>query len=156
MTDERELDDGLAAFDRLGREMGETNRLLRTVQSDQDARSRQERTLSAEMQNVLKQATEASQTALQTSQIEMRSSATLDRSNGLPDRSGGVWRGIFLRSAGRNRKRAGGRISESPEPGSGRKLGEHPGRTASLWPRSTRRPRYVDPMQGRRLDYGVP
>jgi len=74
MTDERELDDGLAAFDRLGREMGETNRLLRTVQSDQDARSRQERTLSAEMQDALKQATEASQTALQASQIEMRSS----------------------------------------------------------------------------------
>jgi hypothetical protein len=27
MTDERELDDGLAAFDQLGREMAETNRL---------------------------------------------------------------------------------------------------------------------------------
>ena len=74
MTDERELDDGLAAFDQLGREMAETNRLLRAVRSDQEARNRQERTLSAEMQAALKQATRASQEALQASQAKIRSS----------------------------------------------------------------------------------
>ena len=42
MSDERELDDGLAAFDQLGREMAETNRLLRAVRSDQAARNQQE------------------------------------------------------------------------------------------------------------------
>ena len=46
MTDERELDDGLAAFDQLGREMVETNRLLRAVQSDQTTRNQQEHALS--------------------------------------------------------------------------------------------------------------
>lgn len=74
MTDERELDDGLAAFDQLGREMAETNRLLRAVRSDQAARNQQEHTLSAEMQTALKQATEASQEALQASRTEIRSS----------------------------------------------------------------------------------
>ena len=74
MTDERELDDGLAAFDQLGREMAETNRLLQSVRSDQATRSRQEHALSAEMQTALKQATEASQKALQASQAEIRSS----------------------------------------------------------------------------------
>jgi len=74
MTDERELDDGLAAFDQLGREMAETNRLLRAVRSDQAARNQQEHTLSAEMKAALKQATGASQKALQASQTEIRSS----------------------------------------------------------------------------------
>jgi len=74
MTDERELDDGLAAFDQLGREMAETNRLLRAVRSDQAARNQQEHTLSAEMKAALKQATGASQKALQASQAEIRSS----------------------------------------------------------------------------------
>ncbi|NHO43338.1 replication protein [Acetobacter fabarum] len=74
MTDERELDDGLAAFDQLGREMAETNRLLRAVRSDQATRNQQEHDLSAEMQAVLKQATGASQKALQASQAEIRSS----------------------------------------------------------------------------------
>ncbi|MBS1023530.1 replication protein [Gluconobacter cerinus] len=74
MTDERELDDGLAAFDQLGREMAETNRLLRAVRSDQAARNQQEHTLSAEMTAALKQATGASQKALQSSQTEIRSS----------------------------------------------------------------------------------
>jgi len=74
MTDERELDDGLAAFDQLGREMAETNRLLRAVRSDQAARNQQEHTLSAEMKAALKQATGASQKALQSSQTEIRSS----------------------------------------------------------------------------------
>jgi len=74
MTDERELDDGLAAFDQLGREMAETNRLLRAVRTDQATRNRQEQALSAEMQTALKQATGASQEALQASQTEIRSS----------------------------------------------------------------------------------
>lgn len=74
MTDERELDDGLAAFDQLGREMAETNRLLRGVQTSQTERNRQENTLSAELKTALKQATEASQEALQASQTEIRSS----------------------------------------------------------------------------------
>mgnify|MGYP001210268117 CR=1 FL=1 len=74
MTEEHELDDGLAAFDQLGREMAETNRLLRAVRSDQAARNQQEHTLSAEMQTALKQATGASQKALQASQTEIRSS----------------------------------------------------------------------------------
>lgn len=74
MTNERELDDGLAAFDQLGREMAETNRLLRAVRSDQAARNQQEHTLSAEMKAALKQATGASQKALQASQTEIRSS----------------------------------------------------------------------------------
>ncbi|QQX92819.1 replication protein (plasmid) [Gluconobacter sphaericus] len=74
MTNERELEDGLAAFDQLSREMAETNRLLRTVRSDQTIRSQQEHALSAEMQDALKQATEASQVALQASQTEIRSS----------------------------------------------------------------------------------
>ena len=73
MTNEHELDDGLAAFDQLGREMAETNRLLRIVRTDQEARNLQERTLSAEMQAALKQATGASQEALQVSQTEIRS-----------------------------------------------------------------------------------
>ncbi|MFT8816299.1 replication protein [Acetobacter fabarum] len=72
MSDERELDDGLAAFDQLGREMAETNRLLRAVRTDQDTRNRQEQDLSAEMQTALKQATGASQKALQASQTEIR------------------------------------------------------------------------------------
>lgn len=74
MTNERELDDGLAAFDQLGREMAETNRLLRAVRSDQATRNQQEHTLSSEMQTALKQATGASQKALQASQTEIRSS----------------------------------------------------------------------------------
>lgn len=74
MSDEQELDDGLAAFDQLGREMAETNRLLRAVRSDQAARNQQEHTLSAEMKAALKQATGASQKALQAAQTEMRSS----------------------------------------------------------------------------------
>lgn len=74
MTDERELDDGLAAFDQLGREMAETNRLLRSVQTSQTERNRQENTLSTELKSALKQATEASQEALQASQTEIRSS----------------------------------------------------------------------------------
>jgi len=74
MTDERELDDGLAAFDQLGREMAETNRLLRGVQASQTERNRQENTLSAELKTALEQATEASQEALQASQTEIRSS----------------------------------------------------------------------------------
>ena len=74
MSDEHELDDGLAAFDQLGREMAETNRLLRAVRSDQAARNQQEHTLSAEMKAALKQATGASQKALQASQTEIRSS----------------------------------------------------------------------------------
>jgi len=73
MTDERELDDGLAAFDQLGREMGETNRLLRAVRTDQMARNQQEHALSSELQTVLKQATEASQKALQAAKVELRS-----------------------------------------------------------------------------------
>ena len=74
MTDERELDDGLAAFDQLGREMVETNRLLRAVRSDQTTRNQQEHALSAEMQTALKQATGASQKALQAAKTEIRSS----------------------------------------------------------------------------------
>ncbi|MCP1247270.1 replication protein [Acetobacter cerevisiae] len=74
MTDERELDDGLAAFDQLGREMAETNRLLRAVRSDQATRNQQEQALSDEMKAALKQATGASQEALQASQTEIRSS----------------------------------------------------------------------------------
>jgi hypothetical protein len=74
MTNERELDDGLAAFDQLGREMAETNRLLRSVQTDQEARNRQEHALSAEMQTALKQATGASQNALQAAKAKIRSS----------------------------------------------------------------------------------
>jgi len=74
MTDERELDDGLAAFDQLGREMAETNRLLRSVRTDQASRSQQEHTLSVEMQTALRQVTGASQKALQASQTEIRSS----------------------------------------------------------------------------------
>lgn len=74
MTDERELDDGLAAFDQLGREIAETNRLLRAIRSDQATRNQQEHILSAEMQAALKQATGASQKALQASQTEIRSS----------------------------------------------------------------------------------
>ncbi|KXV36393.1 replication protein [Gluconobacter japonicus] len=74
MTNERELDDGLAAFDQLGREMAETNRLLQAVQSDQATRNRQEQALSAEMQTALRQAVGASQEALRASQTEIRSS----------------------------------------------------------------------------------
>jgi len=73
MTDERELDDGLAAFDQLGRSMAETNRLLSRVQSSQAERNRQEDALSAELQAALKQATGASQKALQASKVEFRS-----------------------------------------------------------------------------------
>ncbi|MDG6095774.1 replication protein [Acetobacter sp. AN02] len=73
MTDERELDDGLAAFDQLGREMAETNRLLRAVRSEQATRNQQEHALSSEMQAALRQATGASQKALQASQTEIRS-----------------------------------------------------------------------------------
>ncbi|NHO43332.1 replication protein [Acetobacter fabarum] len=74
MTDEHELDDGLAAFDQLGREMAETNRLLRAVRSDQATRNQQEHALSVEMQTALKQATGASQKALQASQTKIRAS----------------------------------------------------------------------------------
>jgi len=73
MSDDRELDDGLAAFDQLGRTMSETNRLLRSVQSSQTERNRQETALSAELQTALKQATGASQKALQASKTELRS-----------------------------------------------------------------------------------
>ena len=74
MTGEHELDDGLAAFDQLGREMAETNRLLRAVQSDQVTRRQQEHDRSTEMQAALRQATKASQKALQAAQAEIRSS----------------------------------------------------------------------------------
>jgi len=74
MQNDQELDDGLAAFDQLGREMAETNRLLRVVQSEQATRNQQEHTLSAEMQTALRQATKAAQKALEASQIKIRSS----------------------------------------------------------------------------------
>lgn len=74
MSTDSELDDGLAAFDRLGREMTATNHLLRAVQSSQSTRNQQEQALSAEMQAALRQATAASQKALQASQTEIRSS----------------------------------------------------------------------------------
>jgi len=74
MTDERELDDGLAAFDRLGREMAETNRLLHDLQTSQKAREARESSLSANFQASLGQATGASQKALQAAQTEIRSS----------------------------------------------------------------------------------
>lgn len=73
MSDDRELDDGLAAFEQLGREMAETNRLLRSVQTSQSERNRQESSLSVELQAALKQATGASQKALQASKVELRS-----------------------------------------------------------------------------------
>lgn len=73
MSDDRELEDGLAAFDQLGRTMAETNRLLSRVQSSQTERTRQENALSVELQAVLKQATGASQKALQASKVEFRS-----------------------------------------------------------------------------------
>jgi len=73
MTTDRQLDDGLAALDQLGREMGEMNRLLQAVQTDQQTRNQQEHALSAQMQAALKQATEASQKALQASKTELRS-----------------------------------------------------------------------------------
>jgi len=65
---------GLAAFDQLSQEMAEMNRLLRSVQTSQTERNRQENTLSAELKTSLKQVTGASQEALQASQTEMRSS----------------------------------------------------------------------------------
>jgi len=73
MSDDQELDDGLAAFDQLNRTMAETNRLLSRVQSSHTQRTRQENALSAELQAALKQATEASQKALQASKVELRS-----------------------------------------------------------------------------------
>jgi len=148
MQNQKELDDGLAAFDRLAREMVETNHLLRAVRSDQATRNQQEHDLAAEMKTALKQATGAAQKTLQASQTEIRSSSTLDGSDDLPDRSGGVWRWIFLRSAGRMGQRARGRIPESPESGGRRELGEHTGRTASLWSRSTWQPRSCQSVHG--------
>ena len=74
MSADSELDDGLAAFDQLGQKMTETNRLLRSIQISQSERNRQENTLSVELQNALKQATGASQEALQASQTKIRSS----------------------------------------------------------------------------------
>jgi len=73
MSDDRELDDGLAAFDQLNRTMAETNRLLSRVQSSQAERTRQENALSTELQAALKQATGASQKALQASKAQLRS-----------------------------------------------------------------------------------
>lgn len=73
MSDDRELDDGLAAFDQLNRTMAETNRLLIRVQSNQTERTRQENALSVELQAALKQATGAAQKALQASKTEFRS-----------------------------------------------------------------------------------
>ena len=73
MSDERELDDGLAAFDQLNRTMAETNRLLSRVQSSQTERTRQENALSSELQAALKQATGAAQKALQASTTQLRS-----------------------------------------------------------------------------------
>ena len=74
MSADSELDDGLAAFDQLGQKMTEKNRLLRSIQISQSERNRQENTLSVELQNALKQATGASQEALQASQTKIRSS----------------------------------------------------------------------------------
>jgi len=74
MQNQKELDDGLAAFDRLAREMVETNHLLRAVRSDQATRNQQEHDLAAEMKTALKQATGAAQKTLQASQTEIRSS----------------------------------------------------------------------------------
>lgn len=156
MTDERELNDGLAAFDQLGREMAETNRLLRAVRSDQATRNQQEQALSAEMKTALKQATGASQKALQAAQAEMRSSILWTGLTALPARSGGVWRGICLWPAGWMGHRARERIPESPKSGSRRKLGQHPIRTESLWPRSTWKPRYAGSVQREWLDHGTP
>lgn len=113
MTDDRELDDGLAAFDRLGREMAETNRLLHDLQTSQKAREARESSLSADFQAALKQAAGASQKALQATQTEIRSYSTLDESDGLPDRSGGVWRG-GISLAIRPESRKGGRKGIRP------------------------------------------
>jgi hypothetical protein len=74
MSDDRELDDGLAAFDQLNREMAETNRLLRTLQANQKARETQEAALSAKLQSGLQEATGASQNALQAAKAQIRSS----------------------------------------------------------------------------------
>jgi hypothetical protein len=156
MTDERELDDGLAAFDQLGREMAETNRLLRAVRSDQAARNQQEHTLSAEMKAALKQATGASQKALQAAQTEIRSSLLWTGLTAFLLVLVAFGGGIFLRSAGWMGHRARGRIPESPESGGRRQLGQHPGRTAGLWPRPAWQPRYAGPVQGGWLDHGTP
>lgn len=58
----------------LGRETAETDGLLRRVQTSQTERNRQENTLSAELNTALKQATGASQKALQATQTEILSS----------------------------------------------------------------------------------
>ena len=96
MTDERELDDGLAAFDQLGREMAETNRLLRAVRSDQATRNQQEHALSTEMQAALRQATGASQKALQASQTEIRSNLLWTGLTGLLIALAGCGAGYYL------------------------------------------------------------
>jgi len=74
MTNDQELEDGLAAFDRLSRKIEETNLLLHGVRCDQEARIRHEKGLSEDLKTSIGQATRASQTALQASQVELRSS----------------------------------------------------------------------------------
>jgi len=111
MSDDQELDDGLAAFEQLGREMTETNRLLRSVQTSQTERNRQETTLSAELQTALKQATGAAQKAIQASKAELRSNLIVVGIYRPSDASDGRWRGILARASSRNRTGSGRRIS---------------------------------------------
>jgi len=74
MNNDQELEDGLAAFDRLSRKIEETNLLLHGVRFDQEARARHEEALSEGLKTSIGQATRASQNALQASKIELRSS----------------------------------------------------------------------------------
>lgn len=72
MTTDQELDEGLAAFDRLGDEMARTNHLIQNVRTDLKNRHQHELNLSKQLKKSLEDAIGASQKALQASKTQIR------------------------------------------------------------------------------------
>lgn len=72
MSDDRELDDGLAAFDQLGQTMAETNELLTKNMASHIQRTELDHLLAVDLQEALRRATSASQKALEASNTEIR------------------------------------------------------------------------------------
>lgn len=114
MSDDRELDDGLAAFELLGRTMAKTNDLLTKNMASHTQRTKLDHELAVALNESLNRAARASEKALQASKTEIRRYllwTALTAFLTLLMASGG---GILARSSGWNRTGAGGRVSGRP------------------------------------------
>lgn len=72
MITDQELDEGLAAFDRLGQEMARTSTLIQEVRTDLKKRHEHERSLSRQLSQSMEDTIRASQKAVQAVQTKVR------------------------------------------------------------------------------------